>query len=171
MSYIYVIAILLILSAISGLIYFAARSKTVEPDSEPVYNDLSSRGKVLLCHRLKITGKPDMIMRKGNLIIPMEYKSTTAETPRTGHILQMAAYFALLEENYPGKKINYGILEYSGRKFEIRNTLELRRKLIEVLQEMRTVHGTPERKHHNSGKCFRCSFNDSCQQNLITARK
>lgn len=171
MTYLYLIAVLLIISAISGLIYFAARSRTVEPDSDPVYNDLSSRGRILLSHRLKITGKPDMILRKGNQIIPMEYKSTRAETPRTGHILQMAAYFAILEENYPDKKIDYGILEYSGKKFEIRNTPVLRGKLVEVLQEMRTVYGIPERKHHNSGKCFRCSFNDSCQQNLITARK
>ena len=171
MSYAYLISVFLILAAISGVIYFGAKRKTVEPGSDPVYDDLTSRGKVLLCHRLKISGKPDMILRKGNLIIPMEYKSTRAETPRTGHILQMAAYFAILEANFPGKMVNYGILEYSGNKFKIRNTEELRTKLITVLREMRSVNGIPERKHHNSGKCFRCSFNESCQQNLITARK
>jgi CRISPR-associated exonuclease Cas4 len=171
LNYILIFAFLLLASAISGIIYLAARNSTLEPKFSPVYNDLNRNGKVMFSHKLKISGKPDMILKKGITLVPMEYKSTKSDTPRTGHIMQMAAYFAILEENFPGMQISYGILEYSSRKFKIKNTSELRTRLIMILNEMRNVSEIPRRNHNNAGRCFKCSFSESCLQNLITAKR
>ena len=161
----------IILIIISAIAYHFLRISEPEPGSREIYSDLSSGGKVLVSRRYMISGKPDMILKKRDAIIPFEYKTTNADKPRTGHLLQMAAYFLILEENFPGMNIDYGIIEYKKQKFRIKNTVELRRKLLSTLAEMRQFRpGTP-RNHHNPGKCFRCSFKDSCLQNLITQKQ
>jgi CRISPR-associated exonuclease Cas4 len=162
-----IILIILLLT----LSYYLLRKSVPEPGSKKIYSDLSSGGRVMVSKRYGISGKPDMIMRKGKSIVPFEYKSTDADRPRSGHLLQMAAYFLILEENYPGMRIDHGILEYRRRKFRVDNSQDLKRKLLLTVQEMRMSNGSGQRNHNNPGKCFRCSFKDSCLQNLITAKR
>ncbi len=153
------------------LIYYFLRKSSPEPGSRRIYSDLSSGGRIIVSKRYRISGKPDMIMRKGRNLIPFEYKSTDAERPRSGHLLQMAAYFLILEENFPESRIDHGILEYRRKKFRIENSRELREKLLKTVNEMRGSDMSGKRNHNNPGKCFRCSFKDSCLQNLITAKR
>ncbi|MDS0257105.1 Dna2/Cas4 domain-containing protein [Thermoplasmatales archaeon AK] len=136
-----------------------------------IYTDLHGQGEILRSERLGISGKPDMIVRRGREIIPYEYKSTDSDKPREGHIMQMAAYFAILEENFPDNTVNYGVLKYKDTAFRIENTQELRLRLIETVNEMRSLSGMPERNHEKSGRCFRCSFSNSCEQRLIKIQR
>ncbi len=137
------------------------------PRGEEVYQDIQGKGKVLVSRSLGISGKPDMVMRSGNNIIPYEYKSTDADRPRDGHLYQMFAYFAILEENYPDAAIPYGILKYKNAAFKVHNTRENRQRLMEIIDEMRLIDREPVRNHDNRGKCFRCSFREVCRQSLI----
>ncbi len=143
------------------------RKALAVPEGREIYEDLQSKGRILKSVELGITGKPDMIIRKGKDIIPYEYKSTNASSPRDGHLYQMFAYFAILEENYPGLSIPYGVLKYREAAFRVHNSAENRRKLISILDEMRNSDGYVVRNHSNRGKCFRCSFREVCRQSLI----
>ncbi|MFG1449043.1 MAG: PD-(D/E)XK nuclease family protein [Thermoplasmataceae archaeon] len=153
------------------LIYHFLRKANPEPGSRRIYSDLSSSGKIIVSNRYRISGKPDMIMRKGRYLVPFEYKSTDADRPRSGHLLQMAAYFLILEENFPELRVDHGVLEYRRKKFRIENSRELRDQLLKTVHKMRGSNLNGKRNHNNPGKCFRCSFKDSCLQNLITAKR
>ncbi len=137
------------------------------PKGKEVYDDLGSRGKILRSQKYGLTGKPDMIVRKGRKLIPYEYKSTDASVPREGHIFQMVTYFLILEDLYPEFTIKYGVLKYKNQAFRIDNIDENKRKLLDVVFEMRNSRFEPIRNHNNSGRCFRCSFKENCQQSLI----
>ena len=137
------------------------------PSGRAIYGDLQSEGKVLTSRRYGLTGKPDKVIRRGDEIIPYEFKSTEADSPRTGHLLQMGVYFLILEDNSAGAIIRKGVLKYRTRAFEVRNTPELRERVLRTAQLMRATRGIPRRNHDNPGKCFRCSFKDACSQRLI----
>ncbi|MHB8360870.1 MAG: CRISPR-associated protein Cas4 [Thermoplasmataceae archaeon] len=137
------------------------------PAGRAIYGDLQSEGKVLISRRYGLTGKPDRVIRKGEEIIPYEFKSTESDTPRSGHLLQMGVYFIILEENYPGAVIKKGVLKYRSRAFEIRNTPELRERVLRMAELMRSIRGVPRRNHENTGRCFKCSFKEVCSQRLI----
>lgn len=141
------------------------------PAGQEIYEDLQGKGHILRSRELGISGKPDMVVRKGRSIIPYEYKSTDSERPRDGHLFQMFAYFAILEENYPGYAVPYGVLKYRNTAFKVHNTAENRHMLIGVIREMRSVTSEPLRNHSNSGKCFRCAFKDICRQSLIKPKQ
>lgn len=174
MSLVLFLGILVIaLVLLSVLFHLLSRmsSKLSMPSGQQIYTDLHGQGEILRSERLGISGKPDMIVRRGREIIPYEYKSTDSDKPREGHIMQMAAYFAILEENFPDNTVNYGVLKYKDTAFRIENTQELRLRLIETVNEMRSLSGMPERNHEKSGRCFRCSFSNSCEQRLIKIQR
>ena len=54
------------------------RESLAIPEGQEVYQDLQGKGKILRSAELGISGKPDMIVRKGRNIIPYEYKRTNA---------------------------------------------------------------------------------------------
>ncbi len=137
------------------------------PVGKAIYGDLQSEGKTLISRRYGLTGKPDRVIRKGDELIPYEFKSTEADSPRTGHLLQMGVYFLILEDNYAGAVIKKGVLKYRTRAFEVRNTPELRERVLRTAQLMRSMRGVPRRNHDNPGKCFKCSFKEVCSQRLI----
>lgn len=86
----------------------AARSIRVKngiPSGIVVYSDLDRPGKALFSKRYGIAGKPDYIIKDGasNAHIPVEIKSGQAYKPYRNHVLQLAAYCLLVEENYNNK--------------------------------------------------------------------
>ena len=91
--------------------------------------------------------------------------------PRDGHIFQMVAYFLILSEMYPNMDIPYGVLKYKNQAFRIDNIPENRSRLLGIVDEMRAQFMEPERNHSNSGRCFKCSFNEVCQQKLISSKQ
>lgn len=163
-AFLFVVALILVI--ILASLVRKRRSYSI-PAGEEIYQDLQGRGRILVSERLAISGKPDMVLRRGQYLIPYEYKSTDADRPRDGHLYQMFAYFAILEENYPDARMPYGVLKYKNAAFKVHNTRENRMHLLDVLGEMRQIRSEPERNHDNRGKCFRCSFRDVCRQSLI----
>lgn len=100
-------------------------------------------GKVLYAARYDLRGKPDYVFqsRIRRRIIPVELKSGSigeAEAPHHGDLLQLAAYFLLLEDVY-GKRPPFGRLVYRDFMFQIRNTKALRREALRTMQEMRQM--------------------------------
>ncbi len=162
------VLVALILISLAGIV--AARKRkayTSIPRGRQIYGDLQSRGQTLISRRYGISGKPDAVVRKGNSIIPYEYKSTDADTPRDGHLMQMGAYFLILEEEFQGYRVPYGILKYRNQAFRIDNTIELRTKVVFTVDRMRNDFGMPERNHDNPRRCAVCSFSSRCDQTLL----
>ena len=97
--------------------------------------------KLLRAEASELTGKPDMIYRKtiGRGLMPVELKSgriKNADAPHEGDLLQLAAYFVIIEEAY-GVRPRLGRLVYDDGAFRVRNTHALRVKLAETLARMR----------------------------------
>lgn len=168
--------LILLLLLLAGLFFLAGKLRKkgrnyAIPRGKEVYQDLSASGKILRSYNYGLSGKPDMVKQKGNTLIPYEYKTTDARTPRDGHIFQMVAYFLILEDLYPDREVPYGVLKYRNEAFRIENIEENRARLMRIVRNMRG--GTvvePMRNHNHSGRCFHCSFNQICQQKLITSR-
>lgn len=108
-------------------------------------------GKLLYSAKYDLQGKPDYIFKKrlGSAIVPVELKSGAikdAPLPHPGDLLQLAAYFLLLEDIY-GKRPSYGWLKYSDYMFYVRNTRNLRKEVKQTMADMRKMledgEGTP----------------------------
>src|SRR2546428_11177016 len=100
--------------------------------------------------------------------IPVELK--TGRVPRGplfSHILQVAAYCFLLEEEY-GKPPPYGIIRYGETSFEIEYNEDQKKLVLQKLAEMRTAitKGGAHRNHNRPGKCIHCSRRSGCPERL-----
>lgn len=105
-----------------------------------VYKD-GKGGKVLRSERYDLRGKPDFIYK--NIItgrfIPMEIKSGEIDdTPHHGDIMQLAAYFLIIEDAM-GKRPRKGYIRYKNTMFKIKNTARLRKTLLAVVGDMRQM--------------------------------
>ena len=113
-----------------------------------VYSDERGRrrrgvvySKLLHAEKSGLTGKPDMIYEKivGRGWMPVELKSGRIggdDMPHEGDLLQLAAYFAIVEDVY-GKRPRLGRIVYADGAFCVRNTRALRRRLADTLARMR----------------------------------
>lgn len=172
-------ALLLLMLVILALSFFwlsrrgsySARSMRLArgiPEGEVIYSDLDRSAPALSSLALGLSGKPDCIIRTRNGLIPVEMKSGRARKPHRGHILQLAAYCFLVEENYDSA-VPYGILVYSdGVPHRIDFDGDLRSELLGTLQEMRSALGNRslKRGHSQRQKCLSCSYRDSCRSKL-----
>ncbi|HDS09314.1 MAG TPA: Dna2/Cas4 domain-containing protein [Firmicutes bacterium] len=117
-----------------------------------------------------LAGKPDRILEKTGKTIIYEYKSgKTPIKPYEDHVIQLGTYFILFESVYK-KKADYGIVKYSEREFRIENTGELKRKVMNLIQDYLTQTSYPDlimRNHNNYGKCHNCRFKAGCKQALV----
>ena len=100
-------------------------------------------GKLLYSAAYDLQGKPDYVfcspLRKQ--IVPVELKSGsigTESVPHHGDLLQLGAYFLLLEDVY-GKRPAYGRIVYRDYLFEIKNTKRIRREILRTMAEMRQM--------------------------------
>jgi CRISPR-associated exonuclease Cas4 len=141
------------------------------PGGRVIYTDTDGWGKVekpLYYHALGLTGKPDYLIEKNGLIIPVEVKSGRApEAPYDSHIFQLASYCLLVEKTYK-KRPPYGIIHYENRDFAVDYTKELESALIELLANMReddTRRNIP-RSHEQASRCKRCGYRGICDESL-----
>ena len=117
---------------------------------------------------LGLTGKPDYLVRRSNVIIPVEVKSMWApREPYDSHMLQLGAY-CLLAARHFGQRPVYGLLRYRNRTFKIPYTSMLEEKVLETIQ---TIRGNKEldevcRSHDQPNRCARCGFRERCDQRL-----
>ena len=170
-----VLFVALLLLAI-GAILLAASSrfgrKTGMPRGEVAYTDASGQAQEpFVSKRLLMAGKPDYLMkdRNGDLI-PVEVKSSNA--PRAGrpyesHLMQLAAYFLLLEDVLE-RPVPYGLIRYRNRTLRVANTDELRARLMDVIAQMRRLmkRDVARRNHNRPQRCSSCSVAHACDERL-----
>ncbi|MFT9494356.1 MULTISPECIES: CRISPR-associated protein Cas4 [Bacillota] len=122
---------------------------------------------LLVSEVYQIDGKPDYIFKQpfGHLMpLELKRKKLIGSDPYLGDVMQMAAYFLLIEENYK-KKPRYGIIEYKNKKCLIRNSFLLRKRLIRQINEMKQVKEQEYVKgfRKNKNKCTNCSHRPICK--------
>ncbi|MFW6121464.1 MAG: CRISPR-associated protein Cas4 [Petrotogales bacterium] len=124
--------------------------------------------KTLFSKRYRITGKPDYVVNKNNYCIPIEVKSGAHLHPQKNHILQLAAYCQLLEENFK-VFVPYGMLVYENSDFKIPFDPPLRFELESVISKMKSSlkKGEITLNHNDPGKCRSCSMRMYCKKKLV----
>lgn len=150
-----------------------------EEDAERLRRDMDVKGRVtyigegddarvLRSREYGLTGRPDYVLEMDGELVPVEVK--TGRVPRGplfSHILQVAAYCLILEEQ--GGKVSRGILRYGEVEHEIECDEALRSLLLVKLDEMRAAieTGSVHRNHERPGKCRSCSRRDRCPEKLV----
>lgn len=133
------------------------------------YSDLNKPSKPFFSKKYRIAGKPDYIVEKNGKLLPVEYKSANRNNPLKNHVLQLASYCQLIEENY-GCFVPYGILVYGNKKtFEIPFNPAVRYELESSMNTMRKVikSGKVDRNHSDIFRCKNCSMQKYCSEKII----
>lgn len=143
----------------------AKRSSLRLPAGEIVYQDTDGTAEPLFATRYPLSGKPDyVVLSPEGAPIPIELKlTTTAEEPQSNHVMQLAAYFVILEDLYEQPPV-YGVLRYANRDFSIEYTDALKRKALRRLQEMEDCDDQhpPALARQLPSKCQVCPFQPIC---------
>jgi len=137
-------------------------------EGELAYSDLDRPAETLRSEKYELSGRPDYIVRRHDHYIPVELKTgRTPDTPHDSHLMQLGVYCLLVEENY-GIRPPHGVLQYSGRTFEVPFTDEFRDRVLETTLRMRLsdMTGVVHRNHERPGKCRGCSRRDLCPERL-----
>ena len=119
----------------------------------------------LFSEALKLVGRPDRIVKKGNDFIPEEWKSAKRVTD--GHKLQLGVYFLLIEERY-GKRPPFGVVVLGdGSRVKVKNTDSLRSNVLTIAEAIRE-HRSKLREEipvrQPSQKCRVCGQRGNCGQ-------
>jgi CRISPR-associated exonuclease Cas4 len=149
------------------------RRRSGLPDGKVIYSDTGAwqrNEQSFFSATYGITGKPDYLVRDHKMIVPVEVKSSSAPTtPREGHVMQLAMYCLLVEENM-SQRPAYGMIQYSDRAFKVEFTDELRAHVLHTLSEMRLaaeLSDGPHRSHQNPHRCSGCGLREACDERLM----
>ena len=151
---------------LAAVLFLLSRKRGL-PEGTVVYEDLIRDGipaKPLRSRRYGLSGQPDMLIRNGGQLIPVEVKSAPAGScPYPSHVLQLAAYCLLVEENYRIRP-DYGIIRYRDGQFEVPFTKELEERLCGMMDRMREINLNGELPPGcgNSRKCMHCGYARLC---------
>ena len=142
--------------------YQMARGQLVYVDSD------REKPKLFVSKRYGLSGRPDAVLLEGDQHIPVEVK--TGRTPRGplfSHILQIAAYCLLMEEEY-GKPPPHGVIRYEDASHDIEYNEDLKKLVLGKVGEMRgcLAKGEAHRNHNRPGKCLHCSRRSVCPERL-----
>jgi CRISPR-associated exonuclease Cas4 len=160
-----------------AVVWLFSRSRSLReqsglPDGEVIYTDTGTwfpNKDVLHSAELRLVGKPDYLVEQPDgMLVPVEIKSGRAPAqPREGHVLQLAAYCLLIEENF-GLRPEVGILQYKDKAFAVDYTTDLEDDLLDLLLEMRhaTDEDELERDHYERARCAACGVRRNCHQRL-----
>lgn len=122
----------------------------------------------LFSRRHRLTGRPDYLVQSRQSVIPVEVKSGAApEQPYQAHVLQLAAYCLLVEEQ-EGRSPPFGIIKYDDEAFEVDYTPALRAELLDILNGIRNDLGARDvrRSHDEPARCRGCGYRDRCEQRM-----
>ncbi len=144
------------------------------PVGQVVYSDSRAWQAVahpLVSRRYGLIGKPDYLVAvaRNRAPVPVEVKTGRQPAqPYPGHIMQLAAYCLLVEEQWQAAPA-YGLIHYGeGATFRIDYTPALRSELLAVLDEMRAAQATDDvpRSHDEPARCQRCGVAHACEARL-----
>lgn len=145
------------------------RSQLSLPSGDVIYEDNPERpGELLYSQTLRTAGKPDILIQKGNMVIPVELKTgRTPDRPFEGHILQLATYCHLIEAEYQIRP-THGIIRYPNKEFTIEYSAQLEQELKRIVSEMRAKRRMREihRQHKSRAKCVVCGYREVCSERL-----
>jgi CRISPR-associated exonuclease Cas4 len=147
------------------------RAETGLPEGRVTYVDTGAWARCeqpLFSSRHRLTGRPDYLVQSREWVIPVEVKSGAAPPqPYAAHILQLAAYCLLVEEQ-EGRAPVYGILKYDDRAFEVDYTAALRAELLHTIDSIRRDLGARDvaRSHDQAARCRGCGYQQQCDQRL-----
>ncbi len=147
------------------------RKQSGLPAGRVIYSDAGAwqrNEQSLFSRQHQLVGKPDYLVQTPQGIVPVEVKSGHAPAqPREGHVLQLAAYCLLVEEQM-GQRVPHGIIQYADRQFAIDYTPALKGELLRVMGDMRAAraNGDAHRDHHEPRKCAACGLRDACDERL-----
>ena len=153
------------------LLWISGRQRRITglPAGRVIYSDHDFWGRVekpLYDPTFNLTGKPDFLVERGDVIIPVEVKSGRVKTaPYDSHIYQLAAYCLLIQQSF-GIKPLYGILNYANKDIAIDYTPQLEQEIIILLRDIRSQERrrNVERSHQSPIRCRRCSYLAACNQ-------
>jgi CRISPR-associated exonuclease Cas4 len=169
-----------LLSAAIGLLLLAIillwssgrlRRQAGLPGGRVIYSDMRTWRQCpdpLYSSSLNLSGKPDYLVQRMRYILPIEVKSGAApDEPYRSHVLQLAAYCLLVEQEY-GRRPPYGLIHYDDRTFAINYTRELENELLTTIEWMRQDlgDGQADRSHNDRYRCLACSYASYCDQRL-----
>lgn len=143
------------------------RETRIEP-GEVKFADTAQRSEVLQSRVLPLRGRPDYVIERNGLPIPVELKTgRTPPSPYDSHVLQLAAYCHLVQERY-GKRPPFGILSYPDQSFEIDYSEDLENRLVRTLMRLELARRTGDvhRDHDVPGRCVGCSRRSVCPEKL-----
>lgn len=168
-----ILAVLLIITALALYIFARRlRRRSGLPEGEVIYSDTGAwqrNERSFFSDIYGVTGKPDYLVRHQKTIVPVEVKSSPAPaSPREGHVLQLAVYCLLVEENL-GQRPPYGVIQYADCNFRVDYTDELRARLLQTLDAMRRSSefpSGPHRSHHSPRRCASCGVRETCEERL-----
>ncbi|HEX2171280.1 MAG TPA: PD-(D/E)XK nuclease family protein, partial [Dehalococcoidia bacterium] len=140
------------------------------PAGRSTYRDLGDeRGETLYATTLPLTGRPDVLMRRGKAIIPVEIKTgRTPAEPHLSQVVQLLAYRLLVDEHY-GVRPTHGILCYPERHFRVPYTTQQEKTLREIITAVVEAERTGRelhRQHQNRHVCAGCGFKSRCPDAL-----
>jgi CRISPR-associated exonuclease Cas4 len=158
----------LVTAAFFGWFYLRSREGNPPvPEGKIVFQDTEDMElrEPLVSHELRLTGKPDYLIRTKYGLVPVEVKSRTCgdRGPYAGEVAQVVAYCLLVEDVF-GEPVPHGILQFPDRTVRVRFTEKRREKLLWVLTEMRALDGVEEvaRSHESAARCRGCGVRAEC---------
>lgn len=171
------------LGLLVGASYWLKRSLSLEREIKDTKNEMDIEGKELeYVDRVKekskmmksmkyhLRGRPDYILNIDGDKVPVEVKSgRVPEGPFFSHVIQIAAYCFLIEEDM-GETPPYGLVRYgSETEYEVEYDEELKELLLEKVGDMRDIIKKEEahRNHSREGKCRNCSRREICSESLV----
>lgn len=141
------------------------------PSGRVIYSDTRNWGKPerpFYDPQLGLTGKPDYLVQEGDLLLPVEVKSSYAPSePYESHVMQLIAYCYLVEQS-TGQRPPYGVLRYRNRSFAVDYTPQREQQLRQQLVEMRRLErsGKAARSHEEPARCAGCGYARNCPQKI-----
>jgi CRISPR-associated exonuclease Cas4 len=172
-----VLAALFLLLIASGLVALCwsrrKRERTGLPRGRVVYADTGAWErcqKPLFSKRHLLAGRPDYLVEERGRLIPVEVKSALSpHSPYRSHVLQLAAYCLLVEEEY-GQAPPYGIIKYRDQALAIDYSSHLRAELLDTLAQMRHDLAADDvvPSHSNPNRCRRCGYEADCHKTMAS---
>jgi CRISPR-associated exonuclease Cas4 len=114
--------------------------------------------KILFSPKHNLRGKPDFIFANKTRFIPVEVKSGSGKNlsaPRKGDLMQLGAYFLLIEDVYGHEPIEGRIL-YKDALFIINNPRKLKKEVLSVMADMKNMGNRPPSVRGDFAKCKNC---------------
>ena len=162
------------LALLGGLLLWLGRRQRQSsglPTGSVIYQDTGAwqeTERPLRSRRYGLVGRPDYLVqtRDGgkSFVVPVEVKSRARPAqPYASHILQLAAYCLLVEDNFDAAP-PYGLLHYADATLQIPYTDELRRRVLESAAEIRQARRAAEtrRSHNEPRRCAACGYRSAC---------